>query len=246
MPVKGMEVRGMLVYEVKEFPEEIEKARESANKKLLHTIDTWQKDRPCVKKWFDLFPGDFATRIVASFLLIHGIQATIYDDVREDGFKKSDLYDLKVGNIEIDVKSSLLKQRNVDSGNLNVVLDKIREMNIIAYPKKIKPVHIQVFFWLPDKPTFFDDIENQSGEPCSFDAYLLQKDEIKKYENEFIEKGVAVLAGWADKDLLVSASERTEMGNSLANTNRRVYKRLKLKEAYAIEELPRYLRAHTS
>lgn len=54
------------------------------------------------------------------------------------------------------------------------------------------------------------------------------------------------MAGWADKDLLVSASERTEMGNSLANTNRRVYKRLKLKEAYAIEELPRYLRAHTS
>lgn len=123
--------------------------------KTQNTIDTWQT-RDDNQRLFNIFIGDYAKNIIHSYLRDFLNINTIlnYDWLRKDQFRNTDIYDLKSGNIEIEVKSSIEKH----SKNLsNILVNRNIIVNLYNAHVSNSDYIFQVFF-IPRNLEWFNNL----------------------------------------------------------------------------------------
>ena len=174
--------------------DEINWAYITAKNKFNFTKDFWP--RGCLTRFFDFFFGDLAKNIVKVFLLSQNPNLKIieYDQVRIDNFEKPDEYDLKIGDFEIEVKSSLEKYTD----KLETMLNERRI--IIGLYKPNEPIpdyRVQVFFIPMKLDNYWDFMQKNK---CRCMKYSVHEDFILKKIPAMLDEIDIFIAGWIKKD----------------------------------------------
>ena len=203
-------------------------ATETALKKLRNTADTWQNRHPNAKV-MDLLFGDYAKNIVKQYLylIMPDIDIIEYDQIRTDDFVNRDLFDLKVGNDEIEVKSSLEKySRNLNTINndRNIIIN--RHYSHISNAKYIFQV-----FYIPNNLSSFISME-------AINLINSQEFNSEIFENHIkdfsLSKMDVFICGWIRNNN--SAQGSFGVSNSNTGANYRTYARMPIRDSHNPEE----------
>ncbi|MFH2116690.1 MAG: hypothetical protein ABII85_01460 [Bacillota bacterium] len=199
-------------------------ARETALNKLSNTADTWQNRHPNAKV-MDLLYGDYAKNLVKAYITTNIDNITIieYDLIRHDDFVNSDLYDLKIGNDEIEVKSSLEKNsRNLETINRdrNIIIN--QHISHITRSRYI----FQVFF-VPRNLGNFISMENiNTSLNGTFNQNLFNQ-----HLEEFNLSNIDIyICGWIDNSQQISNGSFS-VSNYNTGASRRNYARMPIRQS---------------
>lgn len=224
------ENRTFILYNFEQDDACVKWANETATNKVLNTVDTWQR-RSKVQRYTDIMLGDLAKNIVKKYLLFLNpeLEAKLieYDRIRTDKFKNRDLFDLKIGNRVIEVKSSAEKYTK----NLTQILNGRRIIiNVGNVHEHDTDFIIQVFF-VPNDLTFFKGIENINPNQ---DLEIFSK----KFCDDLIKNTKPYICGWADKDMQLKAKQELfSVENNSTDATKRNYANVLLINSIDIEHL---------
>ncbi len=211
-------------------------AIETSKTKTLNTIDSWKR-RNTYERFINIFTGDLAKNIFKEFILenIPTIKNKIieYDQIRTDGFKDKDKFDLQIRNCVMEVKSSGEKYTR----SLHTIYNKRRIIINIGNIHEHDTCVVAQVFYIPNNLKFFTEQEKISN--CNnFDSFVNQ------FINNFTEQNViAIISGWVDYKMQIEAKEKVfEIGNKAIDTERRKYANLLISESKSPDELLDFLK----
>ena len=116
----------------------ITKTIQNSVKKYLYTIQNTSYSRTPIELLDNIFMGDFAKNLMYDCLINSNVNIKDYDEIRTDNFQDSDKgWDLKVGKLNIEVKSSTIPSIDKVSNDLNKTFQNIlKNRDIKIYAKK--------------------------------------------------------------------------------------------------------------
>lgn len=239
---KKINVRNSYFYKVNvtNLKEDLNWAYITASNKFNHTMDHWS--RGCLTKFFDFYFGDLAKNIVKKFIISKDnlLRIVEYDQVREDNFEKPDLYDLMIGNLEIEVKSSLEKYtNNLDDIYIN------RRIIIGLYTTNINvpDYRIQVFFVPNEYDGFWDFMQKDK---CKCNDLNKHKEFILEKLPELINNLNIYIAGWINREnesIKMQDSDNTlKISNDEFDSTQREYINFFIRETNPLDDLVNNIR----
>ena len=203
-------------------------AKETALKKLRNTADTWQSRHPNAKI-MDLLFGDYAKNIVKQYLylMMPDVDIIEYEQIRTDNFVNRDLFDLKIGNDEIEVKSSLEKySRNLNTINTdrNIIIN--RHYSHISNAKYIFQV-----FYIPNNLSSFISMEAINLTNSKEFSSEIFTNHIQDFS---LSKMDVFICGWIRN--VNTAQGSFGVRNSNTGANFRTYARMPIKDSHNPED----------
>ncbi len=206
--------------------EEINWSYKTAIKKTKNTRDSW-KNRSDIQRFLDIFLGDLAKNLVIFKLkeIYPKIEIIEYDKIRKDDFKNPDLYDFKINNLDIEIKSSIekyTKDISIMKKTRNIIFNKNNEH------EKISDFVFQVFF-LPDDLKFLKSISDGK-----FNNYNLE--EFVKEKMKEVLKLEVYIAGFVNKHEINKEKEIYIVENKSINDKKREYIKLNINKSHRLNE----------
>lgn len=201
----------------------LESARNTSLKKLINTIDTWQTRHPNAKV-LDLLFGDYAKNVVKQYILFKNANIKIieYDQIKSDIFVNRDLFDLKIGEDEIEVKSSLEKYtRDLPTINTkrNIIVN--RHSSHVSEARYI----FQVFYIPKDLKSFIAMEEINAEKSRRFNKDLFEE-HLKIFSLDHMD---VYICGWIINDK--KAKDSFGVSNSKTGAKFRSYASMPINES---------------
>jgi len=205
---------------------EIEWSYRTAIKKTKNTKDSWKK-RSDVQRFLDIFLGDLAKNLIIFKLKENYPKINIieYDRIRKDNYINPDLYDFKIENLEIEVKSSIEKYtKNIDiiKNTRNIIFNKNNEH------EKESDFVFQIFF-IHNDLKFLKSIIDGDFNNCNLDDF------IKKNMKEVLKLEVYI-AGFLNKLEIEKEKEKFIVENKSNGDKKREYIKLSISNSHNIKE----------
>lgn len=201
-----------------------------SRKKVKYTANTWKK-RTDMQILSDHWVGDFAKQTVKLYLQSQNLSVIDYDDVRDDGFKRPDMFDLTYNGIEIEIKSSVEKYTTnlIDIINKRRIIDNkysshVNHSNII----------VQVFF-IPKKAIIGKKFEMEVG------SLPFNDDSIRKIATILQNQFDVYIMGWTTRMALQQHKEIFKVSNRQLSANIRSYTDFTLDTCYNMNTLCSHL-----
>lgn len=221
-------------------------AEETAKAKVEHTMDSWQTRNSKFAKFVDIYYGDLAKNVVRKFIEnnIEGIEIVEYDKIRNDDFKNHDLFDLKINNKKVEIKSSLEKKLSQPK---DLFYSRRIIINLNNMHQTISDFVIQVFY-VPDDINHYIEIEKMNNEANDQEFEKNCKNEVSYSMN----KTSIYIAGWVDKKTQVDAINKSKnksnnfaVSNYSTNARFREYANVMISDSMKLDELINILKAET-
>ncbi len=215
-------------------------AKKTAIAKANHTADTWQRRPNKYAKFVDIYYGDYAKNLVKAFLLANNpnLEIVEYDLIRTDDFHNHDLFDLRIDDSTIEVKSSLEKY----TFDVNGIYDGRRIIvNVNGPHETLSDFVVQVFF-VPSNLRHYEEIEEDN----KLNPNITEEEADEKCEAEVVyslNNTDVYIAGWINRDQEINAIEAARQNNGFGVRNNnvnalyRTYANVLIKDSNAMDKL---------
>lgn len=203
-----------------------------SNKKINFTVNTWQK-RTKLQILSDFWVGDLAKIVVKNYLQENGLLVTDYDSIRTDNFKLADQFDLKVNDLEIEIKSSIEKY----SKDLTLIINKRRIIdNKHLSHENQSNIVIQVFF-VPKDLNIAKKFETEMAN------LAWNNENIKKIAKILELQFEIYIMGWTTRQELKNVNDIFTVSNVESDAKARSYSNFTLDKCFNMDQLLNLLKA---